>query len=1198
MKTTAISLAALFVAGCAATEQLTPEKVEADITTEGLRNNLWHLLRIAKENGGNRAFGLPGYKASLDFVYERAVKRFGAHMDTYIQPFNHTFEQTRKIEVKGPDGKPVHAITLLYNPATPAGGVTAQLVDTPVDDTKGSLCLPEQWKGVDVKGKLALIKRGVCGIAEKLKLARQAGALGVILYNHEPGTAYGSATLGAANIGQLVPCGMIPLEVGNAWSARIKAGEKLTASLLVDSIFETRLTWNLISETKEGDPNNVVMLGAHLDGVQAGPGINDDGSGSSALLEIMGSIKKYKGFPNKIRFAWWGAEESGLVGSLYYTKNLSEEEADKIRFYFNYDMIGSIAPFFRVYQGKNPGDVHGAKVLHSYLSAKGKPAEFAPFGTSSDYVGFLNIGVPSSGLFTGAGAPMDPCYHQHCDTLENIDWSAITHNAKAAGRAAAHFALSLEGVPGRTKTTPNLRGRANLLSQFEKWAKVESEAEDSHSSFSHIIIIIIFFFSLLIRLLRNLQLRQCWWNISVRVFGVIARSSLVGWQRVGLSCLCSLARCLPSQPISVSPSSQPSQPSQPGPAIVSTPSIVTITCGHHPSSASKRHIAIRRSQSQALILAAGGSIIAIPAILPITNPRGDQSWTLLRATVAATPSQANALAERRIILLEKDQLQYSLNLPFPTSLGKDSGDWDTGENTSSSKGLRGSIRSKISGKDKDRDNHASATPSTGAAQPLDKSDSASIKSARSQRSASNPTNHAAPVSPQTANPTGEKSTPPTSPTDDSTLGPTSPIGEGDRVPSPPPSPSQSRSLGKGHHALDEQTGEVDQVSDKPAGQAGPHTATDTSTLTPKEPILIRPTGSSLPVNSGKETLEESPGGHSQFGMSALNALDLDEMITRLLDAGYAGKVTKTVCLKNAEITAICSAAREVFLGQPSLIELKAPVKIVGDVHGQYTDLLRMFEMCGFPPSANFLFLGDYVDRGKQSLETILLLMCYKLKYPENFFLLRGNHECANVTRVYGFYDECKRRCNVKIWKTFVDTFNTLPIAAIVAGKIFCVHGGLSPSLSHMDDIRNIQRPTDVPDYGLLNDLLWSDPADMQNDWEENERGVSYCFGKKVILEFLQRHDFDLVCRAHMVVEDGYEFFNDRTLVTVFSAPNYCGEFDNWGAVMSVSSELLCSFELIKPLDSAALKSHIKKGRNKRNSLYPQSPPVTRGPQSY
>ncbi|GAA5836445.1 hypothetical protein JCM9279_000394 [Rhodotorula babjevae] len=311
--------------------------------------------------------------------------------------------------------------------------------------------------------------------------------------------------------------------------------------------------------------------------------------------------------------------------------------------------------------------------------------------------------------------------------------------------------------------------------------------------------------------------------------------------------------------------------------------------------------------------------------------------------------------------------------------------------------------------------------------------------------------------------------------------------------------------------------------------------------------------------------------------------DVDDMISRLLDAGYSGKVTKSVCLKNAEITAICQAAREVFLSQPTLVELSPPVKIVGDVHGQYSDLIRLFEMCGFPPNANYLFLGDYVDRGKQSLETILLLLCYKVKYPENFFLLRGNHECANVTRVYGFYDECKRRCNIKVWKTFIDVFNCLPIAAVVASKIFCVHGGLSPSLSSMDDIRRISRPTDVPDYGLLNDLLWSDPSDTALDWEDNERGVSYCFGKTVIGTFLARYDFDLICRAHMVVEDGYEFWCDRALVTIFSAPNYCGEFDNFGAVMSVSLDLLCSFELLKPLDTAQLKRELAKTRRRLSS---------------
>ncbi|GEQ68462.1 hypothetical protein JCM33374_g2130 [Metschnikowia sp. JCM 33374] len=331
--------------------------------------------------------------------------------------------------------------------------------------------------------------------------------------------------------------------------------------------------------------------------------------------------------------------------------------------------------------------------------------------------------------------------------------------------------------------------------------------------------------------------------------------------------------------------------------------------------------------------------------------------------------------------------------------------------------------------------------------------------------------------------------------------------------------------------------------------------------------------------TSRELLAEQP--------ELTNNIDLEGYIQRLLDAGYSGKRTKFVCLKNHEIQQICAKAREIFLSQPSLLELSPPVKVVGDVHGQYSDLIRIFTKCGFPPQTNYLFLGDYVDRGKQSLETILLLLCYKIKYPENFFLLRGNHECANVTRVYGFYDECKRRCNIKTWKSFIDTFNTLPIAAIVAGKIFCVHGGLSPVLNTMDEIRNIARPTDVPDFGLLNDLLWSDPADTINEWEDNERGVSYVFSKVAINKFLQKFGFDLVCRAHMVVEDGYEFFNDRTLVTVFSAPNYCGEFDNWGAVMSVSEELLCSFELLDPLDSVALKQAMKKGKQERKSAQAQ-----------
>ncbi len=203
-----------------------------------------------------------------------------------------------------------------------------------------------------------------------------------------------------------------------------------------------------------------------------------------------------------------------------------------------------------------------------------------------------------------------------------------------------------------------------------------------------------------------------------------------------------------------------------------------------------------------------------------------------------------------------------------------------------------------------------------------------------------------------------------------------------------------------------------------------------------------------------------------------------------------------------EVRALCEKSREIFLSQPVLLELEAPMKICGDIHGQYTDLLRLFEYGGFPPEANYLFLGDYVDRGKQSLETICLLLAYKIKYPENFFLLRGNHECASVNRIYGFYDDCelyffiilatkssafdsiirlkfifeqegKRRFNIKLWKTFTDCFDCLPIAAIIDKKIFCCHGGLSPELQSMDQIRDIVRPTDVPDTGMNNFILSS-----------------------------------------------------------------------------------------------------------------------------
>ena len=227
-------------------------------------------------------------------------------------------------------------------------------------------------------------------------------------------------------------------------------------------------------------------------------------------------------------------------------------------------------------------------------------------------------------------------------------------------------------------------------------------------------------------------------------------------------------------------------------------------------------------------------------------------------------------------------------------------------------------------------------------------------------------------------------------------------------------------------------------------------------------------------------------------------------------------------ISEAEIRNLCERARPVLLGQPMLLELEAPIKICGDVHGQYTDLLRLFEYGGFPPEANYLFLGDYVDRGKQSLETICLLLSYKIMYPENFFILRGNHESAGINRIYGFYDECKRRYSIKMWKVFSDVFNCLPVSALVDEKILCMHGGLSPEMEALSQIANLQRPCDVPDVGLMCDLLWSDPDTSVNGWAENDRGVSFVFGADVVAAFLERHDLDLIVRAHQVVEDGYE----------------------------------------------------------------------------
>ena len=295
-------------------------------------------------------------------------------------------------------------------------------------------------------------------------------------------------------------------------------------------------------------------------------------------------------------------------------------------------------------------------------------------------------------------------------------------------------------------------------------------------------------------------------------------------------------------------------------------------------------------------------------------------------------------------------------------------------------------------------------------------------------------------------------------------------------------------------------------------------------------------------------------------------MNVEPIIEKLL-AVRGNKPGKQVDLKEEEIKFLIDKSLAIIKEQKMLVELEAPLHVCGDIHGQYYYLLRIFEHCGYPDDYNYLFLGDYVDRGKQSLETVCLLLCYKIKYPDKVTLLRGNHESSVTNRIYGFYDECKRRYNVKLWKNFTELFNYLPVAALIDDKILCMHGGLSPDLKSIQNIQERSRPTDIPDTGLLCDLLWSDPDKEATDYDENDRGVSVIFGEKVVLDFNKKNDLDLIIRAHQVVDDGYEFFANRQLITIFSAPNYCGEFDNSAGIMIIDESLTCSLKVLRPVEN-------------------------------
>lgn len=294
--------------------------------------------------------------------------------------------------------------------------------------------------------------------------------------------------------------------------------------------------------------------------------------------------------------------------------------------------------------------------------------------------------------------------------------------------------------------------------------------------------------------------------------------------------------------------------------------------------------------------------------------------------------------------------------------------------------------------------------------------------------------------------------------------------------------------------------------------------------------------------------------------------ELDDFLKRLMERKGQQPPVRIKLPPKRVITSMCKQAGLIFMNQDPMLDLQAPIKIVGDVRGQFHDLLRLFEFGGSPPESKYLFLGNYVDDGNNSLEVICLLLLYKIKHPEELFMLRGSHECNLMKKK--FLPECKTRYRYdkeqEVWEAFNSLFNTLPVCAIIDGKIFCVHGGLSPELKILDQIGRITRPCDVPDCGLLCDLLWADPDAGIEGWLENDRGISFIFGPDVIKNFLQAHNFDVVVRSHNIQEDGYEFLAGRGLVSLFSVPNYKAHFDNAGAMMAVDKNLLITFEVLKP----------------------------------
>ncbi|EMG48693.1 Serine/threonine-protein phosphatase [Candida maltosa Xu316] len=258
-----------------------------------------------------------------------------------------------------------------------------------------------------------------------------------------------------------------------------------------------------------------------------------------------------------------------------------------------------------------------------------------------------------------------------------------------------------------------------------------------------------------------------------------------------------------------------------------------------------------------------------------------------------------------------------------------------------------------------------------------------------------------------------------------------------------------------------------------------------------------------------------------------------------------------------DVEELCSKVIELLVQEANIQHIDTPVTICGDIHGQLHDLITLFKTGGELPHTQYLFLGDFVDRGFYSLESFLYLISLKLRYPDRITLIRGNHESRQITTVYGFYDECIRKYgSINVWRYCCEVFDYLSLGAIVGGPkgVFCIHGGLSPEIDAIDQIRILDRKKEVPHEGGMCDLLWSDP-ELVNGWSISPRGAGYLFGENEVKKFLNDNDISLIARAHQLVMEGYKEMFDQGLVTVWSAPNYCYRCGNVASVLTISDDL-------------------------------------------